>query len=43
MPRSVGIAVAGDLGEQPLAAERQVELDEIAEVLDEDDLALARS
>src|SRR5690242_11094717 len=36
------IAVAGDLRGHPLAADREVQLDEVAEKLDEEDLALGR-
>src|SRR5262245_65973630 len=35
----IRVAVAGHLGEHPLAAGREVQLDEVAEELDEDDLA----
>ena len=43
LPAERRIALAGHLREHPLAARRQVELDEIAEELDEDDLALEPS
>src|SRR5581483_11512609 len=39
LPAQLRVAVAGQLGEHPVSAGVQVELDEIAEVLDEDDLA----
>src|SRR5680860_715577 len=37
-----GVLLGADLGEHALAVREQVELDEVAEELDEDDLALGR-
>src|SRR5262249_48579521 len=41
-PAEGGVALARHLGEHPLAADRQVELHQVAEELDEEDLALRR-
>src|SRR4051794_3869917 len=38
----IGVALAGHLREHPLAAGGEVQLDEVAEKLDEDDLGLDR-